>query len=91
MVPSTMTVDTGSVQKSELYISIPQEDKRDTEEYLIYLLRWLETDTCRSGMSEEARVLKRKEVTARFRNVLRIKEYVALFERTTVVYDELYC
>ena len=86
-----MTVDTGSVQKSELYISIPQEDKRDTEEYLIYLLRWLETDICRSGMSEEARVLKRKEVTARFRNVLRIKEYVALLERTTVVYDELYC
>ena len=43
----------------------------DTMDSLIALLRFLETRECRQFMEEANRIKKRKEVTERFRNLLK--------------------
>jgi hypothetical protein len=43
----------------------------DTMDSLIALLRFLETRECRQFMQEANRIKKRKEVTERFRNLLK--------------------
>lgn len=42
--------------------------------YLICNLKWLETRECRTNMTEEERVSKRKEFTELFRHALEMKE-----------------
>ena len=47
----------------------------DTVDSLIALLRFLETPECRQFMEEANRIKKRKEVTERFRNILKRNAY----------------
>jgi hypothetical protein len=46
----------------------------DTIEMLTARLRFLETRECRNLLSEEARVEQRRDVTQRFRNLLKREE-----------------
>ena len=64
----------------------------DTLDSLIALLRFLETPACREFMQEANRVKKRKEVTDRFRNLLKRDAFfqkadVKLAEGRDFLYD----
>ena len=64
----------------------------DTLDSLIALLRFLETRECRQFMQEASRIKKRKEVTDRFRNLLKREEFfqkadVKLAEGRDFLYD----
>jgi hypothetical protein len=52
----------------------------DTLDSLIALLRFLETPECRRFMEEANRIKKRKEVTERFRNVLKREAFFQTFD-----------
>jgi hypothetical protein len=45
----------------------------ELEEYLIEMLKWLETPECRRILSEEQRKKEIKEITEELRNCLRAK------------------
>jgi len=59
----------------QLSTSITITPESESEEVLIAKMRWLETIACKAVMTEEERRTKLKEVTERFRNTLKMKEF----------------
>jgi hypothetical protein len=56
-----------------LQITIPKQDY--SIDLLILRLRYLETQECRSKVSEEWRLLERAEVTKQFRKAIEMREF----------------